>query len=275
VYFAKLTATGNWCDNFSHCVRDEKLIISCIFVKQLKDMMAKRRQQNAVNLIRRRKFGHNGKVIPVILLSVLPVFLAWLWLKRKVNINTPYFLTALAAGILSLALAALFQMLLPDVRLGMTRGRLFVILARAASIEEGSRLAALLLFVFVPRLFNRANVETAGMAAAGMAAGLAFAAIETASFAASVGTNSLARLLRLSAVLLHAACGIRCALAAFALLSKKISFLLSLARAIALHTVYNFITLHDGARYYILGLLLTLSSFISGLRYMKGPNAGE
>lgn len=185
-------------------------------------------------------------------------------------------MTALAAGILSLALAAVLQILLPTIELGMTRGMLFVFLARAASIEEGSRLAVLLLFVLVLRLFNRTNVGTEDMAAtAGMIAGLAFAAIETASFAASAGTGALTRLLRLGAVLLHAACGIRCALAAFALLSKKLSFLLNFARAIALHTVYNFITLHDGARYYILGLLLTLSSFISGLRYMKRPSAGE
>ena len=219
------------------------------------------------------------RVIPVILLSVLPVFLAWLWLKRKVNITTPYFLTAFTAGILSLALAAVVQMLMPAVEFGTTRGGLFVLLARAASIEEGSRLAALLGFMLVLRLFNRTSVDApcggADMAAAGMIAGLAFAAIETASFAASAGTNDLTRLLRLSAVLLHAACGIRCALAASALLSKKISFLLNFARAIALHTVYNFITLHDGARYYILGLLFTLSAFISGLRYMKRPGAGE
>ena len=229
----------------------------------------------AATLIRQGKFGHNGQVIPLILLSVLPVFLAWFWLKRKVNINTPYFLTALAAGILSLTFAALLQMLLPAAEFGTARGRLFVILARAVSIEEGSRLAALLLFVLALRFFNRANLGTADMAAAGMIAGLAFAAIETASFAVSFGTSALTRLLRLSAVLLHAACGIRCALAAFALLSKKISFLLNFARAIALHTVYNFITLHAGARYYILGLLLTLSSFISGLRYIRRSNTGE
>ena len=215
-------------------------------------------------------------MVTIVLLSVLPVFVAWLWLKRKININTPYFLTALAAGILSLALAATLQILLPAVEFSMTRGGQFLFLACAALIEEGSRFAALLLFWVVLGIFNKSKVETAGIAAAtGMVAGLAFASVETVSFAASSGTNSLIRLLRLGAVLLHAACGIRCALAASALLSKKISFLLNLARAAALHTVYNFITLHDGARYYILGLLLALSSFISGLRYMNRPSAGE
>jgi RsiW-degrading membrane proteinase PrsW (M82 family) len=215
-------------------------------------------------------------MVMLILLSVLPVFAAWLWLKRKVNINTPYFLTALGVGILSLALAATVQMLLPVIESGMTRGGRLIFLTRAALIEEGSRFVMLLLFLASLRLFNRASEETADMAvSAGMIAGLAFAAVETASFAASAGTSGWARLLRLSAVLLHATCGIRCSLAASDLLSKKKSFLLNFLRAAALHTVYNFITLHNGARYYILGLLLTLSSFFSSLRYMSRPTTGE
>jgi tetrahydromethanopterin S-methyltransferase subunit C len=215
-------------------------------------------------------------MVMLILLSVLPVFAAWLWLKRKVNIKPLYFLAALGAGILSLALAAVLQILLPAIEFGVTREKQLMFLARSALIEEGGRLVALLLFLGVAGIFNRGNARTTDMTTAtGMIAGLAFAAVETASFAAIAGTNGLERLLRLSAVLLHAACGIRCALAASALLSKKNSFLLDFARAAALHTVYNFITLHDGARYYILGLLLVFSSFISSLRFMNRTDSGE
>lgn len=209
----------------------------------------------------------------LILLTVLPLVVSWLWLKRKVSISTPYFLTALAAGFLSLALAAVVQILLPAMETAATRGSRLTFLARAVLIEEGSRLAMLLLFVAAARFFDKTKTVRSGLAAAaGMVAGLAFAAVETASFAVSAQTSGPVRLLRLSAVLLHTACGIRGALAARALLSKKISFLLDFARAVALHTVYNFITLHHGALYYILGLLLTLSSFISGLRYIRRQN---
>jgi hypothetical protein len=207
-------------------------------------------------------------MLAVILLAVLPLAVSWLWLKRKVNIDARYFLAALAAGVLSLALAAVVQILLPALQFSATGGMRLVFLVRAALIEEGSRLVMLMPLLAVTRLFDKAKLKAAGMmtAAVGMVAGLAFSAVETAVFALASPTTGPARLLRLSAVLLHAACGIRCALASGALLSKNISFLPNFARAVALHTVYNFIVLHTGARYYILGLLLTLISFISAAR---------
>ncbi|MDR2343475.1 MAG: hypothetical protein LBD86_02955 [Spirochaetaceae bacterium] len=216
-------------------------------------------------------------MVTVIFLSALPLAIAWLWLKRRVNINAPYFLGSLAAGLLSLALAAVVQILLPAVKFGMTRGTRIGLLALActALTEEGSRLVMFLFFWAGLRFFGRNKTQTADLAAAGMVAGLAFAAVETVSFTAYAQTSGLARLLRLSAVLLHATCGIRCALAASALLSKKISFLPDFARAVILHAVYNFIALYDGALYYMLGLLLTLSSFASGIRHIRQPRTGE
>jgi RsiW-degrading membrane proteinase PrsW (M82 family) len=188
------------------------------------------------------------------------------------NISAIYFFTALITGLLSLALAAVVQVILPQVELDITQGNLLLNALRSALTEEGSRFIMLsLLFVIMPPFKNHESDESVN-AAAGMIAGLAFAAVETASLAAA---NPLAGPVRLiSTVFLHAACGIRVALAASTAIARKFSRISSLVLAIALHTVYNFMT-PQGGILTILAILLAASSFTSGLRYMNGQkNSG-
>jgi RsiW-degrading membrane proteinase PrsW (M82 family) len=188
------------------------------------------------------------------------------------KISAIVFFAALITGLLSLALAAVVQVMLPQVELDITQGSLLLNALRSALTEEGSRFIVLaLLFVIMPPFKNHESDESVN-AAAGMIAGLAFAAVETASLAAA---NPLAGPVRLiSAVFLHAACGIRGALAASTVIAQKLSCISSLVLAIALHTVYNFMT-PQGGILSILAILLAVSSFSSGLRYMNGQkNSG-
>jgi hypothetical protein len=205
------------------------------------------------------------QVIPVILLSFLPLIAAWFGLRRALGIKALTFLMAMTAGLLSLALAAAAQAFLPQVEYNMTQGSLFFNALKTAFTEESSRFAALaLLFATLPP-FKNTEMDESINAAAGMTAGLTFAALETASLAAA---NPLAGPVRLlSAVFLHAACGIRGAITASAALSKKLSCLLHLALAVALHTVYNFMTPRGGL-FTTLAILLAISSFASGLKYI-------
>jgi hypothetical protein len=195
-------------------------------------------------------------MIPVILLSVLPIAAAWFWQRRTYGISALFFIASLAAGLLSLALAAVLQMVLPGAG-GIT-------LIKTALTEEGARFVTLLLLFCALRFFKKEKPANTAVTA-GMTAGLAFAAVETAAFAAS---DPLAVAIRLvSADLIHAACGTRVAAAALAMLSAKtLRCLAWFFMAAALHAVYNFMAPHGGL-FTTLAVLLAASSFISGLRY--------
>jgi hypothetical protein len=150
-------------------------------------------------------------------------------------------------------------------------------LIRTSLIEEGSRLAALVLLFRAP-FFYRSKIPPP-YAAAGLIAGLAFAAVETLSFAAYGTPAGVSGILRLGAALLHAACGLRCGLAASAVLSLKspgaaLNGVLCFAAAAALHTMYNFMA-PRGSFFTILALLLALSSLASGLRGIPGTANDE
>ncbi|MDR1149676.1 MAG: hypothetical protein LBK66_13705 [Spirochaetaceae bacterium] len=211
-------------------------------------------------------------MIPVILLSFLPLAAAWFGLRRAMTISAIVFFTALSAGILSLALAAVAQSILPQVEFNMTQDRLLLNALRTSLTEEGSRFTIMaLLFAALP-LFKNHEADESMNAAAGMIAGLAFAAVETASLAAASPLAGPVRLI--SAVFLHAACGIRGALAASAVITRKFSRVSNLVLAVALHTVYNLMTPRGGL-FTIIAILLAVTSFASGLRFMNGQkNSG-
>ncbi|MDR2098058.1 MAG: PrsW family intramembrane metalloprotease [Spirochaetaceae bacterium] len=207
-----------------------------------------------------------------VLIAVLPPVIAWFWLRRTTNISAITFLFALAAGVLSLALAAFVQTVLPEIKFDTARISLPQILIRTALVEEGSRIA-LLALLFKARFFNGGRTNAPDAALAGMIAGLAFAAVETLSFAAASSVG-LIRLLRIGAALLHAACGLRCGLASCAALSWNSrgaiwSCVLNFAAAVSLHTLYNFMAPRGGI-FTVLAMLLALSSLASGLRRYPG-----
>jgi hypothetical protein len=196
-------------------------------------------------------------MVPIILLVVLPIAAAWFWQRRTYGISALFFTACLASGLLSLALAAALQIVLPSA--GGIK-----LLIKTALTEEGARFVTLSLLFWALRFFKKEKPANLAVTA-GMTAGLAFAAVETAAFA---GSNPLAGAIRLaSADILHAACGTRVAAAALAMLSgKPFRCLIWVLMAASLHAVYN-LTAPRGGVLTILAVLLAVSSFVSGLRY--------
>jgi hypothetical protein len=199
-------------------------------------------------------------------LSFLPLAAAWFCLRRAIDISALAFLMPLAAGLLSLALAAVAQSILPQVEYSSIRGVLILSALRTALIEEGSRFIMLTLLFTPARFFRTAENSESLSVSAGMIAGLAFASVETASFAAANPMSAPVRLI--GAVLLHAACGMRCALAASAVFSRKLSGILKFLSAVSIHAVYNLVTTRGGF-FTVLAILLAISSFASSLRYIS------
>jgi RsiW-degrading membrane proteinase PrsW (M82 family) len=201
-------------------------------------------------------------MIPIILLSVLPIAAAWFWQRRTYGISVLFFTASLAAGLLSLALAAVLQMILPS-------GGAIKFMVKTALTEEGARFVALTVLFWGLRFFKKEKPANSTVIA-GTTAGLAFAAVETAAFAAS---DPLAGAIRLaSADILHAACGTRIAAAALAMQSGKIVRCLTwFFMAAALHAVYNLVAPRGGI-FTTLAVLLSVSSFVSGLRYAALPD---
>ncbi|MDR0382414.1 MAG: PrsW family intramembrane metalloprotease [Spirochaetaceae bacterium] len=198
-------------------------------------------------------------MLPVILLSVLPVAAAWFWQRRACGMSALFFIALLAAGLLSLALAAVLQAVLP-------RSDAVNPVIRTALTEEGSRFVTLSFLFWALRFFKNEKPPNGG-AVAGMAAGLAFAAVETAAFAAY---DPLASAIRLaSADILHAACGTRCAAASLSMMSgKPVRGLALFFMAVALHAVYNLMSPRGGI-FTALAVLLAVSSLVSGLSYVS------
>jgi RsiW-degrading membrane proteinase PrsW (M82 family) len=197
-------------------------------------------------------------MIFVLLLSALPSAAAWFYLRRTVKMRPSAFMGAFAAGLLSLALAALLQATASGGAVGAAAGAL-----KTALIEEGCRFAALFLLFAVRKL--PADEEGSGTryaAACGMVAGLAFAAVESASLAAG---NPASAAVRLAGAVLHAACGMRCAKAAASARRRKPAFAVSLAAAVILHFAYN-VMAPRGGLFAVMAVLLALVSFLSGLR---------
>lgn len=199
-------------------------------------------------------------MIFVLLLSALPSAAAWFYLRRTAQIRPSAFMGAFAAGLLSLALAALLQAAFFGGAVGSVGSAAGAL--KTALIEEGCRFAALFLLFAVRKL--PADDERSGTryaAACGMVAGLAFAAVESASLAAG---NPASAAVRLTGAVLHAACGMRCAKAAASARRRKPAFALSLAAAVILHVAYN-VMAPRGGLFAVMAVLLALVSFLSGL----------
>jgi RsiW-degrading membrane proteinase PrsW (M82 family) len=198
-------------------------------------------------------------MVAVIVLSVLPIVAAWFWQRWTYGISALFFTACLAGGLLSLALAAVLQMTLP-------RGDMIKPVIRAALTEEGARFVTLALLFWSLRILKKERPANIAVTA-GMTAGLAFAVVETIAFAASDPLVGVIRLV--GADILHAACGIRVAASALAMLSGKIGrCLIWFFMATALHSIYNFMA-PQGGLFTTLSVILAISSFISGLRHQE------
>ncbi|MDR2864892.1 MAG: hypothetical protein LBV68_04700 [Spirochaetaceae bacterium] len=243
----------------------------------------------------------SGIVVVLILVSVsfLPVGLSVLWFRRRaLSIPPIFFLVFLAGGVLSLILALLLQSVIPQNGVYSKWTSLFDLFIRISASEEGARLVILFVIFHVIGVFYKRGINNhcpfgaplpapmgeipkttrytpekpmlfEGFAAGGgLLLGLSFAAVESAVYATA--NPELAVLRMISSIPLHAACGIRCGIAAFSLYSRHFWGIRHFIFAIVLHSFFNFMLPFGGLRA-ALGILLALSSLASSARLIGGP----
>ncbi|MDR2510381.1 MAG: PrsW family intramembrane metalloprotease [Spirochaetaceae bacterium] len=204
----------------------------------------------------------------LLFISFFPAALAFFWLRgRRSALSLPFALFFLASGVLSLVLALVLQTFItaetPEAGARLTLISLF----RVPLSEESARFLVIsAFFALAELLFRDFSLFEERAAGAGLLSGLAFAALETAVFAASEKGIVLIR--ALSAAPLHGACGIRCAAAAFRFRAAPLSALLRFLSAAALHTFYNFM-LPRGGISAVFAILLAISALCSSARAIK------
>jgi hypothetical protein len=203
-------------------------------------------------------------ILALIVLAFLPAALAVLWFRHRKLAMPPHFvLIFLAGGVLSMIFALFVQSLLPqNDAASFFRLTAFIdLFLRISLTEEGAKLILLLGIFGLIRCFSRNTVIFEGFAAgAGLLSGFAFAAVESAVYAAA--DLNLVLLRMISAVPLHGACGIRCGLAAFSSASKPHLALGRFISAVVLHSFYNFMLPLGGFRA-ALGILLAIIALVS------------
>ncbi|MDR1863115.1 MAG: PrsW family intramembrane metalloprotease [Treponema sp.] len=176
----------------------------------------------------------------LIFIAALPVFPAFLWF-RKLRLKPLSFLLSLAAGILALLFAAVFQNFLPFPEAGRPGGggaasAIFGVFIRVAFVEEFCKYAALYLLLGWTKGRKDAGGFASG-AAAGLAAGLGFAAVESASYGAA--DISIALLRAFTAAPLHAACGSRVGAAAELWGKSRLRGASAFFTALMIHGIYD------------------------------------
>jgi RsiW-degrading membrane proteinase PrsW (M82 family) len=213
----------------------------------------------------------------LIFIAALPVFLVLLWFRR-LKIKGLWFLLSLASGIISLLIAAVIQNFLPFPAAGGQidpSSVLFGVFIRVALVEELSRLITLYPLLRWGHTREGAGGAFVPGALAGLAAGLAFAAVESASYgAADIGIV----LLRVfTAAPLHGACGIRIGAAADLLTGNpRKSPVLAAFRffsAVMIHGIYDLIIAAPGIPAFlsVLIALAALASSLAAIRGLRGP----
>jgi RsiW-degrading membrane proteinase PrsW (M82 family) len=207
----------------------------------------------------------------LILIAALPVVLLFLWYNFvRCPLSTGWFLLFLIGGGASLFIALFLQALIP-VPSGLSPGGAGVLgpvvlnlFCRIAATEETARLLVFLLLFPLARIRGE-NAVLRG-SAAGLAAGLGFALVESAAYGASDAGNALLR--AISSAPLHGACGERVGAALAGCGKGPFPSLLRFLSAIAIHGTYNLMIRSSGviALMAILAALCALASSILSIR---------
>ena len=197
----------------------------------------------------------------LIFVSSFPVIAVYVWFRlAKFQFSLIRFLFALLAGAAAFFPALILQEFLLFPSLVQGRAALFYeIFIRVALSEELSRLLMLFIFFLISSLFVKEphdkhpmdfdqqledNIIKKGTAT-GLIAGLGFAILESARFAASDLDINLV-LLRIFTAALHGACGSRIGAAAVMFRSNPLPALFKILAATAIHGVFNFMVTIPG-----------------------------
>jgi RsiW-degrading membrane proteinase PrsW (M82 family) len=211
----------------------------------------------------------------LILISALPILPLSLWIRRRgFPIRLAWFLLALLAGAVSLALAALIQTLIPASD-SVTLGNLIMsIFVRVVLPEEISRFLVLLVLFEIGRRFHISTdnspdpVRTYGVLT-GLIAGLGFAVIETAFYSSADFRIALIR--AISAAPLHGACGAHIGFGAINIKTAPVRALGHIFYAALIHGMYNFMLISSGVSV-ILSLLIAITAFLASIQSCRKPS---
>ena len=216
-------------------------------------------------------------LLVLIFVSSIPVIAVYVWFRlAKYQFSLYRFLFALLAGAAAFFPALVLQGLLTFS--SYTAGRLalfFQFFVRIAFTEELSRLLMLFIFFWIsgrvkpneafdqPLSYNTVKKGTA----TGLVAGLGFALLESAVYAAS--DTSVLLLRAITAAPLHGACGSRIGAAAVMFRSNPIQALFRVFTATAIHGIYNFMITMPGFPS-IAAILIALSTLITAILTIRG-----
>ena len=191
-------------------------------------------------------------LIILILISSLPVGAVYVWFRlTKYSLSSIKFLLALLTGAAAFIPALFLQNILTFSIHNQGRWTvLYEFFIRIAFTEELSRLFMLVIFFLISGLFSKEDgflqpptFRTVSKGTAiGLIAGLGFAILENARYAAD-GMEIGIVLLRLFTTAMHGACGSRIGAASVILRTNPIQAFLKILTATAIHGVYNLMTM--------------------------------
>jgi len=211
----------------------------------------------------------------IVLISSIPVIIAYIWFRlAKYQFTFFQFIFVLFAGA-----AAFFPALILQDILNLsfsTRGRMelfYHVFFRIAFTEELSRMLMLFILFLISGFYKNNSKESISWTdvkrgtAAGLVAGLGFALLENAVYAAS--DTSVLLLRAVTAAPLHAACGSRVGTAAVMLRSNPIQAVFRVLAATAIHGIYNFMAAIPGFPS-IMAILIALTALGSSILTIRG-----
>jgi len=204
----------------------------------------------------------------IIFAAALPAIIIFFWFrKKKPEITLPWFLVSLAAGIISLLVAAfvqnIFQSFVKEIQNGFWPV-FFGIFIRIALVEETSRF--LTLYPVIKTGMRSGKIDGSFAASLGLAAGLGFALIESASYGMANINITLLRIF--TAAPLHGACGIRAGTAIFIARKSPIKAAFYFITTVLIHGAYNLMIISP-ALPSVLAVLIALSAFFGSLHLLK------
>ncbi|MDR0472655.1 MAG: PrsW family intramembrane metalloprotease [Treponema sp.] len=224
----------------------------------------------------------------VILAASFPLVPAWLYFRKK-GIDNLWFLVFAGAGFVSVFIALITQSMIPEHE-HTGRSFIFHVFACISLTEESSRMITLFpLLLFVRRKF-RSPISTGdfmqsdfGFAeytgrpefpnkphlsgrAAGLIAGLGFAAAESVFHAVANIANPGTTLLR---ALLHGACGSRIGASFSFAGSRPVYAFFQFFAAVLIHGMYDLFILDTNLPYRFLSLFIALTAFWSSLLVIR------
>ena len=219
--------------------------------------------------------GGIGILLLLIFAAALPIIVVYLVFRAKKSaVTLPWFLAAIAAGVISVSAASLLQYLFFSPDRGIQGGLwpvFFGVFVRIAFVEEFSRLLTLIpLFMLVRR--NQQNKMEGGFAAAlGLSAGLGFAAMENAFY--GMADIDITLLRGFTAAPLHAACGIRAGMAVFLWRQRPVKAFCLFAFAVLIHGAYNLMIISP-ALPSILAAAVAFTALFGSLHFLKTEPKG-